>query len=70
MHNVNRNSDKAHVVLTLNTDGGYMVSVGTPVNNSSCADGVCVRLLLAECLKLLPVLINQQKLKSVSLLIC
>jgi len=39
----NFHPDKAHAVLTLNTDGSYMVSVRAPLNNRSGADEVCVQ---------------------------
>ena len=39
----NRNPNKAHAVLTLNTDGSYMVSVRAPLNNRIGADDVCVQ---------------------------
>lgn len=39
----NRNPDKAHAVLTLNSDGSYMVSVRAPLNNRIGADEVCIQ---------------------------
>lgn len=39
----NRNPDKAHAVLTLNSDGSYMVSVRAPLSNRTGADEVCVQ---------------------------
>lgn len=39
----NRNPDKAHAVLTLNSDGSYMVSVRAPLNNRTGADEVCAQ---------------------------
>ncbi|MGR5177862.1 DHH family phosphoesterase [Vibrio mediterranei] len=40
----NRNPDKAHAVLTQNSDGqSYTVSVRAPVNNRTGADEICVQ---------------------------
>ncbi|WP_017221070.1 hypothetical protein [Moritella dasanensis] len=39
----NRNPNKAHAVLTLNSDCSYMVSVRAPLNNRTGADEVCVQ---------------------------
>jgi nanoRNase/pAp phosphatase (c-di-AMP/oligoRNAs hydrolase) len=39
----NNSSDKAHAVLTLNSDATYTVSVRAPLNNKTGADEVCIQ---------------------------
>ena len=39
----NRNQSKAHAVLTLNSDGSYLVSVRAPLENRVGADDLCVQ---------------------------
>ena len=39
----NRNPSKAHAVLTLNSDGSYLVSVRAPLKNKTGADDICIQ---------------------------
>lgn len=39
----NKNPSKAHAVLTLNTDGSYLVSVRAPLENRIGADDICTQ---------------------------
>ena len=39
----NANPDKAHAVLTVKANGGYLVSVRAPLNNKTGADELCMK---------------------------
>ena len=39
----NQSPDKAHAVITLNSDNTYTVSVRAPLNNKQGADEICIQ---------------------------